>query len=354
MAETATKPTGVALIGAGMIAPTHVAALAALHSALRLDVVISRTPDHAAPLAALYHGPAPRFAADLADVTDNPDIAFAIVATPPSVRIDLIETLAKAGKHILLEKPLARTLAEARTVVEICDRHGVTLGVMFQHRALPASQAAAARIASGALGRLGLVEINVPLWRDQSYYDALGRGTYARDGGGVLLTQAIHTIDLALSLTAPVAGPVAKVQALTATTPLHRMEAEDYAVAGLTFAAGATGSLVASTATFPPGPETIALHFEHASLRHSRHALEIAWRDGRIERESFGAAEPGKGGPVVADHALHQAVIADFAAALGAGRPPMATGRAGLAAHRLIDAIERASRTGAAAEITPD
>ena len=354
MTETATPPTGVALIGAGMIAPTHVAALSALQDRLRLAAVVSRHPDRAAPLAKLYQGPAPRFTADLAAVTDDPDIAFAIVATPPSVRIDLIESLAKAGKHILLEKPLARTLAEAQRVVEICETHGVTLGMVFQLRTLPAARAAADRIASGTLGTLGLVEIAAPLWRDQSYYDELGRGTYARDGGGVMLTQAIHTIDLALSLTAPATGPVTRVQAMTATTPLHRMEAEDYAVAGLTFASGAIGSLIASTATFPPGPETVTLQFEHAALRHTRHTLEIAWRDGRIEREDFGAAEPGESGPIVADHSLHQAVIADFAAALGAGRPPMATGRAGLAAHRLIDAIERASRTGSAAEITPD
>jgi predicted dehydrogenase len=121
---------------------------------------------------------------------------------------------------------------------------------------------AAAELGRGrCLGALGYAEIAVPWWREQSYYDEPGRGTYARDGGGVLISQAIHTIDLALSLT----GPVAEVQAMTATTRFHAMEAEDVAVAGLRFANGAVGSLTASTASFPGGAEWIRLHFERAS-----------------------------------------------------------------------------------------
>ncbi len=343
MAETVqTQHWGVALIGAGMIAPTHVAALSDLGDKVRLHAIVSRRPERATHLADLYPGARPTFTADLAQVIENPDIQIVIVATPPNVRIELIAALAAAGKHILLEKPVARTLAEAEQVVDICATAGVTLGMLFQHRAQASSRAAARLIAQGTLGTPGLVEISAPLWRDQSYYDELGRGTFERDGGGVLLTQAIHTIDLALSLT----GPVASVQAMTATTPLHRMEAEDYAVAGLGFASGAVGALTASTASFPPGKETIALHCEHATLCHGRHALDVFWRDGRTERETFGQAEPGEGGPVVAQHGLHRDIIEDFVCAIRDGRAPLVTGREGLVAHRLIDAIERSSRTG--------
>lgn len=348
MIEAALPPRiGVALIGAGMIAPTHVAALSDLRDKVRLAAIVSRHPDRARSLAGLYAGQTPTFTADFSEVTANPDIGMAIVATPPNVRIELISALVEAGKHILLEKPLARTLAEAQEVVDICENAGVTLGMVFQHRAQASSRAAARRIAQGGLGKPGLVEIAAPLWRDQSYYDELGRGSYARDGGGVLLTQAIHTIDLALSLT----GPVTRVQAMVATTPLHRMDSEDYAVAGLTFASGAVGSLTASTATFPPGPETITLHYENATLRHGRHALDVFWRDGRTESKTFGQSDPGEGGPVVAKHDLHRAIIEDFVEALRDGRPPIVAGREGLVAHRLIDAIERSSRTGASAEI---
>lgn len=347
VATVDTLPVGVALIGAGMIAPTHVAALSAARDRTRLDVVVSRRPERAEFLAEHYAGAAPLFTSDLADVTGNPAIQMVIVATPPSVRIDLIDKLATAGKHILLEKPVARTTEEAQQVVEICERAGVTLGVLFQHRERSASKAAAQRIASGALGRLGHVEIAVPLWRAQSYYDELDRGTYARDGGGVLITQAIHTIDLALSLT----GPVTRVQAMTATTPLHQMEAEDLAVAGLRFASGAVGSLVASTATFPHGQETITLHFDAASLRLGKDRLEIFWRDGRVEPLVFGGSQAGEEGPVITKHQLHQGVIEDFVDAICAGRAPRVTGREALVSHQLIEAIETSSRTGRPVEM---
>lgn len=333
---------GVALIGAGMIGQSHVAALSLAQDRLDLKAIVSRRPDRARPLAAHYAGPPPVFTSDLAMVFQDPNIQMVIVATPPSVRIDLISALAKAGKHILLEKPVARSLQEAEQVVEICESAGVTLGVVFQHRMRAPSKSAARYLAQGALGKIGHVEIAAPLWRDQSYYDELGRGTYERDGGGVLLTQAIHTIDLALSLT----GPVISVQAMTATTPLHRMEAEDLAVAGLRFASGAVGSLVASTASFPRRKETITLHGDLGSLSLGTDALTVSWRDGRVEEETYAAGVAGEPGPQEMKYAWHQGVIEDFAAALHEGRAPLVTGRVALGPHALIDAIERSSRLG--------
>ena len=339
---------GVALIGAGMIARTHVLALSGLQNVARLRTVISRTPEKALHLAEFYDGPAPEFSSDLETVVADPLISVAIVATPPSVRKEVIEVLAKAGKHILLEKPVARTLEEAQKVVEICEREGVMLGMLFQHRMRASSVAAARYVASGELGALGVVEIAVPLWRDQSYYDELGRGTYARDGGGVMITNAIHSIDLAISLT----GPVTRVQAMTATSLLHRMEAEDFASAGLHFSCGAVGSLVASTAMFPHRTEVIRLHFENGSLRLDKDSLEINWRDGRIEREGKGDA-PGTIKPLSGGkHEWHQSVIADFIDAIRAGRKPMETGREALVSHELIAAIETSSQTGRPFDLT--
>lgn len=340
------QPIGVALIGAGMIAPTHVAALSSARDRVRLCAIVSRRPERAEYLANHYSGKTPSFTSDLSEVTGNPAIQMAIVATPPSVRIDLIRSLAQAGKHILLEKPVARTTNEAIEVVEICESAGVTLGVLFQHRMRGPSIAAARHLASGAFGKPGHVEIAAPLWRDQSYYDELGRGTYERDGGGVLLTQAIHTIDLALSMT----GPVASVQAMTATTPLHKMEAEDLAVAGLRFTSGAVGSLVASTATFPHGHETITLHLERGSMIVGKDSLIVHWRDGRSETKTFSQGETG---PVVARHEWHQGIIEDFVDAIRDGRKPIVSGREALAAHRLITAIEQSSRTGQRIDLTP-
>lgn len=332
-------PIGVALIGAGMIAQTHVQALSAARDVTRLKAIVSRHPDRARPLADHYTGAAPMFTSDLNAIAADPAIQMVIVATPPSVRHSVIEPLAQAGKHILLEKPVGRTVQEAKEVVEICEQAGVTLGVLFQHRMRAPSLAAADLIAKGDLGQLGLVEINVPLWRDQSYYDELGRGTYARDGGGVMLTNAIHSIDLALSLT----GPVTRVQAMAATTPLHRMEAEDFAIAGLHFACGASGSFVASTAMYPHRTEVIRLHYENASLRIDKNALTVDWRDGRQEVLA--------NTPVVGKYAWHQAVIEDFVRATQLGDKPLVTGREALASHRLIEAIEVSSRGGQAVDL---
>jgi predicted dehydrogenase len=338
---------GVALIGAGLIGKTHVSALNAMSGQVALRAIVSNRPERAHYLADFYDGTEPVFTSDLSVVTDNPEIQMVIVATPPSVRIELIQTLAKAGKHILLEKPVARNLAEATQVVKICADAGVTLGMVFQHRMRPASKSALEHMNSGDLGALGHVEIAAPLWRDQSYYDELGRGTYERDGGGVMLTQAIHTIDLALSLTGAVTG----VQAMTATTPLHQMEAEDFAIAGLKFADGAVGSFVTSTASFPQGPETIHLHFEQASLLLSKHHVTLLWRDGRKDFHDFTPQTDDDTGAVVNNFDLHQGVIQDFVDAITLGHDPIVTGEQGLVSHRFIDAIEASSRTGQRVEV---
>ncbi len=337
-----TERDGVALIGAGMIAKTHVAALSDAQDEIALKAIVSRRPENARYLADFYDGDAPEFTSDLAAVCADPEITVAIVATPPSVRKDIITQLAQAGMHVLLEKPVGRNTQEALEVVDICERAGVTLGVLFQHRMRAPSMAAAALVKGDRLGKLGLVEIEVPLWRDQSYYNELGRGTYARDGGGVMITNAIHSIDLALSLT----GPVARVQAMTATTPLHDMEAEDFAIAGLQFANGAHGSFVASTAMYPHRTEIIRLHFEHASLKIDKNALEVSWRNADTEIIAQDEA-PRKVNPLLGGkHEWHQAVIEDFVDAVRRGTKPMVTGREALVSHQLIAAIETSSQTG--------
>ncbi|KAJ9442210.1 putative oxidoreductase YrbE [Diplonema papillatum] len=340
-----TKPLGIALIGAGMVAKTHMAAIAAAQPAVKLCGVLART---AASSTALVDSFAGRFEArpavyeTLADLLGDDRVDAVVVATPPNVRMELVQPLAKAGKHILLEKPVARTLAEAEALVAVCEEAGATLAVVFQHRFRAASLAARKLLDTDDLGNLGLAEIAVPWWRDQGYYNSPGRGTYERDGGGVLISQAIHTIDLALSLT----GPVRSVQAMTATTCFHKMEGEDFAVAGLQFAGGAVGSFTASTASFPGSPETVVLHFENASVRLDSGVLTVARRGGGVE--TFGAAAGTGGGadPMAFTHEWHQAVLEDFAAAVRSARSPLVTGREALKAHAFIHAIEASAKDG--------
>jgi predicted dehydrogenase len=182
----------------------------------------------------------------------------------------------------------------------------------------------------------------VPWWRDQSYYDAPGRGTYARDGGGVLISQAIHTLDLMLSLT----GPVADVTATAATTGFHAMEAEDFVSAGLRFANGAVGHLFASTASFPGRGETITLHFKGGSARLESGILQIDHADGRTETIGKAASSGAGADPMAFTSDWHRFVIEDFAQALQDKCDPLVTGRDALGVHQLITALERAAETG--------
>jgi predicted dehydrogenase len=319
-----------------MVAGTHVAAIKASDK-VALKGVTARRPESAQKFADEHCVDA---YADAAAIAADPAIDFAVIVTPPNARTELIEPLAKAGKPILLEKPVARDYKEAEQVVTLCEDAGVKLGIVFQHRMREASKKAAELVASGALGALGVAEIDVPWWREQAYYDEPGRGTYARDGGGVLISQAIHTLDLALSLT----GPVASVQAMTATSRFHTMEAEDFATAGLRFANGAIGSLVTSSASFPGGAETITLHFDKASLHLGSGVLTVSWRNGNTE--TFGASATTGGGadPMAFTHEWHQGIIEDFADAITEDRDPVVTGRKALKAHLLIDAIEHSSK----------
>ncbi|GIT90001.1 dehydrogenase [Jannaschia pagri] len=344
------KPLGLAMIGAGMVAATHLRAIRALVGRVTLVGVMARQAASAQALIDQADWDVrPKVYASLADVARDPAVDIAVVVAPPNARLDVIAPLADAGQHILLEKPVARTAEEAAQVVALCDAANVRLGVFFQHRMREASRAAQTLVASGDLGSLGLVEVAVPWWREQSYYDDPGRGTYARDGGGVLISQAIHTLDLALSL----AGPVVSVQAMTATTRLHDMEAEDFATAGLRFANGAVGSVVASTAAYPGKAETIVLHFERASLTLDSGVLRVAWRDGRVETVGGQAGTGGGADPMAFTHEWHQGIIEDFVDALHAGRPPIAPGAQALAVHRLITAIETSARTGQRTEVLP-
>ncbi|WP_298261160.1 Gfo/Idh/MocA family oxidoreductase [uncultured Litoreibacter sp.] len=325
------------LIGVGMVAETHRMALESSELA-QLVAVCARRPENAQSYAK-NHGVR---AVALADIAADPDIDFAIVATPPNARNDIVSALVKAGKPILLEKPIERSLTSAAAIVERCELANIPLGIMFQHRMREASQKLTQLMADKELGDLALAEVNVPWWRDQDYYDTPGRGTIAQDGGGVLITQAIHTLDLLLSLT----GPVNQVQAMARTSKLHQMEVEDVVAAGLDFANGAVGTLTASTASFPGGAETITLHCTKASARLQAGQLHIHWQDGRIEK--FGAAANTGGGadPMAFTHAWHQGILDDFINAIDEQRPPLVTGRAALKTHALIEALMESSLEG--------
>ena len=338
------------LIGLGMVAETHVRAIADLPGLVSLYGVHARhaqsTEKFAASAAQICGYPVRSFDS-IDQLCSDSAIDFAIVATPPNARLDIVQSLAAAGIPVLMEKPIERTSEQARTIVEACARHKVACGVVFQHRARAASIKAATLIADSSLGGLVLVNATVPWWREQGYYDEPGRGSYERDGGGVLISQAIHTLDLMLSLT----GPASEVQAMCRTTSLHQMESEDFVTAGLSFVNGAVGSVVASTASYPGDGESIALHYDNAVLLLHNGVLQINWRDGRVEQFGDVAGTGGGADPMAFTSDWHRDIIADFAACLTQQREPVASGQQALRVHELIDAMVESSRLKRAVKI---
>ena len=328
----------IALIGLGMVANTHVAAINDSALPLSLCGVLGRDPARTAAFAA-KHGT--RTYDNLEQIAQDKTVDFVILATPPDARSDIVQTLAAAGKPILMEKPVERNLTAATRIVKICEAAGVPLGIVFQHRARAASIALKQEIEAGTLGTISSVELRVPWWRDQAYYDAPGRGTYARDGGGVMISQAIHTLDLALWLL----GPASSLQAMMRTTPLHQLEAEDWAGALLEWQNGAIGTFMATTAAAPGAPETISIHGTKASAHLGSGMLTITWPDGTSRTTGANSTTGGGADPMAFTHEWHQSVIEDFATSLTEGRPPMASGRDALHSHRVIDAMERANDT---------
>ena len=331
---------GLGVVGAGMSAKPHALALNGLKDRIAVRGVWRRNQAELDQFCATYDFPvAQSYEALLAD----PDIDAILVLTPPNAREEIVAAAAKAGKHVLMEKPVERSTEAAERIVASCDAAGVTLGIIFQHRFRAASMALAERVASGELGALHAVHLVVPWWRpQQGYYDRPGRGSFAQDGGGVLITQAIHSLDLMLSLT----GPVSAVTALAATTGLHRMETEDFVAGGLEFANGAVGGLMATTANFPGGAESLTLNFEKASATLTGGNLSLNWFDGRTETIGEASNSGGGADPMAFPFDWHMAQIAEFAEAVQAGRQPVSTGHTALGVHRLIDALIRSGRQG--------
>lgn len=342
----------IVLIGVGMVARTHVDAIAATKGSLNLAGVYGRDNNRAAAFAESIRdvvGALPHVYESVESIARDTTIDFVIVATPPNARLEICQILAASGKPVLMEKPVERDTQAAKQIVELFEQAKLPLGVVFQHRARESSQQLSQLLQGRSLGDVAVVEIKIPWWRDQAYYDEPGRGTYARDGGGVLISQAIHTLDLALS----VLGPVSSVQAMACSTALHSLEAEDYVNAGLKFESGAVGSLIASTASFPGSAESIVLHCEKASVTLQSGTIVTHWRDGRTDSLGESADTGGGADPMAFTHAWHQGVIEDFASAIKNRREPMASGREALQVHRLIDALIASSRQQCAITVNP-
>lgn len=329
---------GIGIVGVGMAIRPHMLSLQDMADRVEVRGVYTRTKVSRETFAAEAGFPV----ADSFDsMLEDPALDAILLLTPANARVEIVRKAAAAGKHVLMEKPAGRTTADAEEIVAICDCAGVKLGVIFQHRFRAASLAMKDLLDGGTLGKMASAFLMVPWWRGQDYYNEPGRGTMERDGGGVMLTQGVHSMDLMLSLT----GPVAEVAAVAGTS-MHQMETEDFVGAGLIFANGALGSLMATVTCFPGEQEYMVFNCANATAKLAGGELDVHWHDGRHEKSGEAASTGGGSDPMDFPYDWHMAQIEDFVEAVQTDRQPISNGHTALSVHRLIDALLLSAKTG--------
>jgi predicted dehydrogenase len=327
----------LALIGLGTGAKPHIKSLLDLSDRVEVRWAASPTPERTRDIAERFGFPVTN---DIDRVIADQSVDAVLIVTPPSTHPSLALRSFQSGKHVLLEKPLATSLEEAERIVSGAKRFQRKLAVMLQHRFRPGSLRLRELMCQGALGDVQAASMNVPWWRAQSYYDQPGYGTLARDGGGVLITQAIHTVDLFRSL----AGVSAVIASQAITTNLHHMECEDYATALVRLGNGAPGTITATTASYPGSAERIDIIGSLGTAALVGGALHVQFLDGRDEVVASDERTGGGADPMDFPHDAHRAVLLDFLDAIASDREPSASGDEALATQRLISEILSQSR----------
>lgn len=328
-----TRKRRIAIVGLGMAHKPHLASLRDLSD--RVEIAACYTPSEERRQAFRQANPDLNVTHDLERSLADPSVDGVILLTPPATHLDLVQRCAAAGKHVLLEKPIEVSVERARRCVESMDKAGLRFAVVFQHRFRAAARKLRALVDSGELGALISGSAAIRWWRGPDYFAQAGRGMKARDGGGVLLTQAIHTLDLFQSLT----GPVTHVAAMAATSPLRSIDTEDIAAAAVRFGNGAVGTIDATTVSYPGQPERIELACEKGTAILLAEGLEVHWKDGRHVRHEGSTAGGGGADPMAFSHEAHKALIADFLDAVDEGRDPITAGREAIRVQVLIEAI---------------
>jgi UDP-N-acetyl-2-amino-2-deoxyglucuronate dehydrogenase len=331
---------GIAVVGLGMAHKPHIQSLRELGDRARIVACHSPTAARRELFAAMH--PDLPVTGDLDAVLGDRAVDAIILLTPPMTHRDLVLRAAAAGKHVLLEKPLDVTVERARQSIDAMDKVDRRFGVVLQHRFRAASRKLTAMVEGGELGELISASAAIRWWRTPEYFAEPGRGMKARDGGGVLITQAIHTLDMFQSL----AGPIARVAALATTSPQRKIDTEDIVAAAIGFRGGAVGSIDATTVAYPGFPEKIELVCEKGTAVLEAESLSVYYRDGRILRHEGAESKSGGADPMAFSHEAHKALMVDFFDAIEQGREPTVSGREALKVQVLIEALLQSSSTG--------
>jgi len=332
----------VGLVGCGNVSDTHARAAREVPD-VELVAYWGRDPAKASAMAQRYGGNAYR---DLDGFLRHRPMDVVLVGTPSGLHAEHAQAAARQGLHVLVEKPLDITTARIDGLTAECDRAGVKLGVIYQDRAAPDLIWLKQLIVEGGLGRPILASARVPWYRPPEYYaGSRWRGTWGLDGGGALMNQGIHTVDLLLWLL----GDVDRVYAATRTA-LHAIAVEDTAVACLEFASGAVGTLEATTAAFPGLPRRVELTGSEGTIVVERdQVVSVQLRTPRdAPPHDEGSTSPSSTSPVVSDIRGHRRVLQDFVTAIRMGTTPLCDGRGGRRSVALVEAMYRSARAGAA------
>jgi predicted dehydrogenase len=340
--------THIGLIGSGNITETHARAARAVPGT-KISAIYGSNPQSVARLATKHEAtPYQDFAAFL---THKP-MDLVILGTPSGLHAHQGIPAAQQGLHVLTEKPLDITTKNVDALIAAAEKSNVKLGVIFQDRLKPNIQLLKHWLDRGLLGKPLLVDARVKWYRPPDYYStSKWRGTFALDGGGALINQAIHTLDLLLYLL----GDVACVQARTATV-LHKIEAEDTAVATLEFASGALGIFHATTAAYPGYPRrveisgtegTVILEHDRIIGAHLQNSPAVATISDALADLMASAEDKNQSASsaAVSDFRGHQAALEDFLAAIRQNRASACDGLEGRRSLALIETIYRAAKT---------
>lgn len=329
----------VGLIGTGAIAELHARAYKNIGFKL---VACTDIIEEAGRRFAARHDV--EFLGSAEDVCRHPGVDYIDLCTLPAVRLEPVRLAARHRKHIQVQKPIATTLETAREMIETAADAGVLLHVVSQHRFDDSSRFLRAAIAAGRLGRLLQCDAYVKWFRDDAYYARPGKGTWEVEGGGALINQAIHQVDILRWL----AGPLREVFATWQLGATHKIESEDVLTAMMRYENGATGVIQAATAFWPGYPERIELHGTKGTAIITGDRL-TAWdvKDDAGEPAPVSSAvASGASDPMAISLESFERQFRDFGEAIATGRPPQVPGEAGYQALEVVDAIYRSCRSG--------
>lgn len=343
---------GFGIIGCGMIANFHAKAINDVRGA-KLVACFDTFASSADRLAAATGC---RTYYQLDEMLADPAVDIVTIGTPSGAHMDPAVAAARAGKHVIVEKPLEITLKRCDKIIRECEKAGVKLATIFPSRFHDSSVELKRAIEAGRFGKLTVGDAQVKWFRPQSYYDSgAWRGTWELDGGGALMNQAIHSVDLLTWLM----GPVVEIRSMTATLAHERIAVEDTAVATVRYASGALGVIEASTATYPGYLKRLEIHGSEGSAIMEEEDI-IKWdfakkdrRDAAIHAAMAKSKSTGGGAsdPSAIGYHGHASQFRDLVEAIKKDRKPAIDGPEGRRSVEIILGIYKAAETGRPIEL---